>query len=539
MSRASHLPHTAPSARITRRTASATPSVPLRSRDMTGDTGSSRRIPAIRVDQWLPEWDDVLFDAAAFRSAPPKHFFLFSMPAGELRALSGIFRRTTKSGVARSADLGIQRRHDPERSDEIHEFVRHGFPWSSLTAQRQASGEFDDLKKPGWLPTAIVVNILRPDDTREGRSLASKDAIRVPTRPQPVTELVLPAGFAGESFRPTQLAPIEVIDGQHRLWAFENDKNLLTYQLPVVAFYGLDRSWQAYLFYTINIKPKKINPSLAYDLYPLLRTEDWLDRFEGHTVYRETRAQEITEAVWSYPDSPWRDRINMLGERGRSTVTQAAWIRSLIATFIKSSEGPGVRSGGLFGAPVGANRLTLGWTRAQQAAFIIAIWQELQHAVAAASLDWADELRGGGEPRVPDPAFEGRFTLLNTDQGVRGILAIFNDLARESALSLALSSWEVSGPTDGTGETPIREALRSLKSHRIFRFVKRLAECLASYDWRTSGAPGLSEVHKSNKSRFRGSTGYRELRKDLLYHIVECNDIEGPLAADLVHKLGL
>ena len=28
------------------------------------------------------------------------------------------------------------------------------------------------------------------------------------------------------------------------------------FELPVVAFVGLDLSWQAYLFYTINIKPK-------------------------------------------------------------------------------------------------------------------------------------------------------------------------------------------------------------------------------------------------------------------------------------------
>ncbi len=80
-----------------------------------------------------------------------------------------------------------------------------------------------------------------------------------------------------------------------------------------MAFYGLDVSWQAYLFWTINIKPKRINPSLAFDLYPLLRAEDWLDKAEGHYVYRESRSQELTEALWSNPDSPWYDRINMLG----------------------------------------------------------------------------------------------------------------------------------------------------------------------------------------------------------------------------------
>ena len=86
-----------------------------------------------------------------------------------------------------------------------------------------------------------------------------------------------------------------MIDGQHRLWAFEGEELAGDYELPVIAFVGLDLSWQAYLFYTINIKPKKINTSLAFDLYPLLRTEEWLNKFEGPAIYRETRAQELVE----------------------------------------------------------------------------------------------------------------------------------------------------------------------------------------------------------------------------------------------------
>ena len=164
------------------------------------------------------------------------------------------------------------------------------------------------------------------------------------------------------------------------------------FSLPVVAFYGLDISWQAYLFYTINIKPKRINTSLAFDLYPLLRTEDWLDEFEGHPIYRETRAREITEALWSYPQSPWHNRIDMLGGRGGS-VTQAAWIRSLLATFVKAYESRRVRVGGLFGAPLGEDRPVLEWSRAQQSAFIILIWQELREAVSVTEAPWANELR--------------------------------------------------------------------------------------------------------------------------------------------------
>ena len=70
--------------------------------------------------------------------------------------------------------------------------------------------------------------------------------------------------------------------GQHRLLSFDDDINRYPgYEIPVVAFVGLDRSWQAYLFYTINIKPKRINTSLAFDLYPLLRTEQCLSVLRG------------------------------------------------------------------------------------------------------------------------------------------------------------------------------------------------------------------------------------------------------------------
>jgi len=50
-----------------------------------------------------------------------------------------------------------------------------------------------------------------------------------------------------------------VIDGQHRLCAFEEELNG-EFEVPVVALQGLDIGWQAYLFSSINISPKRINP---------------------------------------------------------------------------------------------------------------------------------------------------------------------------------------------------------------------------------------------------------------------------------------
>ena len=134
---------------------------------------------------------------------------------------------------------------------------------------------------------------------------------------------------------PAELPPIEIIDGQHRLYAFLDDEELEgDFELPVVLFEDLDISWQAYLFWTINITPTRINPSMAYDLYPLLRTVRWLELVEGPMAYRETRAQELTEALWGQPESPWHERIGMLG-RERGKVTQAAFVRSLTLSFVR------------------------------------------------------------------------------------------------------------------------------------------------------------------------------------------------------------
>src|SRR5437879_1921309 len=115
------------------------------------------QVPAIKVHQWLRPWDKVKFDPKRNRAKPEPHFFIFSLPAAELRSLCGIFRRQTTSVSPRSADLGIQRQHDPERSEEIKRFVEFGYPWSTLSEAKRQSGKYDDLRKPGWLPTAIVI----------------------------------------------------------------------------------------------------------------------------------------------------------------------------------------------------------------------------------------------------------------------------------------------------------------------------------------------------------------------------------------------
>ncbi len=181
-----------------------------------------REVAALKVHQWIKAWDKIVFSASEHRKKPDPYFYLFSLPAVELRNLCGIARRQASDLTPRAADLGIQREHDPERSDEIWRFVEYGYPWSTLSEAKRKTAEFNDLRKPGWLPTAIVITILKPSDTRGQRTVAAEDIISV--RDEGVScRLSLPYRQWSKEWRPSEVAPLEVIDGQHRLWAFEKD----------------------------------------------------------------------------------------------------------------------------------------------------------------------------------------------------------------------------------------------------------------------------------------------------------------------------
>ena len=459
------------------------------------------------------------------------------MPAVELRALCGISRRDASTVGDRSLDLGIQRRHEQDRSDEIAQFVGYGFPWSTLSEKKRKSEEFNDLRKPGWLPTSIVINILKPSDERNlGGKVSKEDAVEV-KESNGATLISLPYDEWQTSWKPKILPPFEVIDGQHRLWAFSRDDDP-SFELPVVAFHGLDISWQAYLFWTINIKPKRINPSLAFDLYPLLRAEDWLDRAEGHFVYRESRSQELTEALWSNEDSPWYDRINMLGEKKIRWVTQSAWIKSLMATFVRPWHGRRDSPGGLFGSRIQEGDEVLGWSRAQQAAFLIYAWQLLREAVLNSSDEWArktittqQKLKADSPKEAP---FYGPHSLLMTDQGVRGFLHVLNDLCFMGASKLDLRTWQVQPKSAASDSEAVSEAVKTLPKQKVSGFLKKIAHELATFDWRTSSDPSVTENERRDKLVFRGSSGYKEIRTQLLEHLSKSDTEIGQIAKRLV-----
>lgn len=519
------------------------------------------KIPALIVKQWLKDWEKINFEGSEHRSRPEDKFYIFSISATRLKRLAGIQRRDRKDAVQPEYETAVQRRHIPERSLEILKYLRSGFPLSKKgTRSSLDNADVKLLQMPGWLPTSVLVNInspdmISPDDRVYIEEVAGGASLTIPDRVDDPT------------WRPT-VPPISVIDGQHRLWALDEEMKLrfgedlpdsiADYEIPVVAFRNLAPTWQAYLFYTINQLPKPIDSSLVFDLYPLLRTQDWLLRYEGHSIYRDARAQELVTILWSHPDSPWCGRVLRFGGRAKGKVTQAAMIRSLVASFMRpwDPKGP-TKIGGLFGSKKAQNSVHLGWDRDQQAAFIIACWNRLLLAVKHTKADWAsslsalakelddaflDDLLGDisfgtqeafdqkdSDQRVrkdvaDTPAFSGSGTLLATDQGIRGWHSIMNDLlwlAHTDGI-IDLTKWRWFPDVDEGVRKNVSNALSNLEARcgDVINLIDEIARAALQLDLRVSSA--VSKVYAEQHQRqaaYRGSGGYRLLRENMLKEI--------------------
>lgn len=484
------------------------------------------RCALLPVNQWLKTWDIATWGNSRHR--PPEKFYVGSMSLKTLRGLSGVRTRTVEDRREGSKGTGYQRSHDKDRLNKIGRYVEYGFPLSSERSLDPA--QHTELVNPGWLPTAILVNVIAQGESRprrgKDRFVETDHLVRI-TEDGDAAFLDFPKNtFVDQDL---QLPPLEIIDGQHRLLASDSvDELPPDYQVPIVVFDNLPLNWQAYLFWVINVEPKRINTSLAFDLYPDLRDQDWLQRGESVKIYQEHRSQELAEVLWRHPQSPWRERVELFGKRVEGHVSNAAVIRSLMATFVRpwaKTSGPDdevTRLGGLFGSidRHGA-RYVIRWRRPEQAAFLLLAWTAMKDAVANATAEWkrslGDELKKKSGI-VPDFAFAGPYTLLATDQGFRAVCFAFNamsQLQHESIGLLDIESQE--GDSDPTDEA-VAAALETLSSNRkLSQFLADAAAALAAgVDWRTSSAPGLDTDARARQAQYRGSSGYSALTRAAL-----------------------
>ncbi len=497
---------------------------------------NAKKIPLLKVNQWLKSWE--LSDwVQPDLPEPPHEFYIASVPLRTLRSLAGVSRRTIEDRKIVDKNAGYQRAHQASRSKNIARYIQFGYPLSNQ--KNLDAEEHKTLVHPGWLPTSILVNIIQPGETRRR---AGKDAKLDDNRAIKISSdgvfysLEIPSNLEKITRNKDEynLEPIEIIDGQHRLFAVDELGNEIyndDYEVPVVFFNGLTESWQAYLFWVINVEPRKINTSLAFDLYPELRSQTWLESGEGVKVYQEHRAQELTEVLWRHESSPWKDRIELHGGRKEGHVSNAAFIRSLMVSFVRRW-GKDHKIGGLFGSIDGNGiEKVLPWKRSQQAAFLISCWTHVHKAVKNSSAPWVVALR---EERAKseqlfernefekNAAFSGANTLLSTDQGCRVIFIVFNAMSQLAYSELDLEEWESDEVSDKPNDDDVSMALAELEQlPKPNAYLKNIAYTLVNcgMDWRTSSAKSLSPSESQMQAAYRGSSGYSLLQKECFKHL--------------------
>src|SRR5204862_5454848 len=97
------------------------------------------------------------------------------------------------------------------------------------------------------------------------------------------------------------------------------------------------------------------------------------------------------------------------------------------------------------------------------------------------------------KPSLSDFAFTSKYSLLASDQGVRGILHVFNDIFFVASKDLALESWQFGSffeDEDITNEN-IGEAILSIP-RPIGKMMMTIAEAIIEFEWQNSSAPDLS-----------------------------------------------
>jgi DGQHR domain-containing protein len=198
------------------------------------------------------------------------------------------FRRIEERGGYKEF-LGFQRKLDNKRVKEIAQYI------TTVDAV---------------FPTAVVIAVDDRCAILSDGALAKKLTLRSYQDPE------------NSDFKIDYHDIASIIDGQHRLKAFEEVKNL-SFQINVAVFVGVDDATKAEIFSTVNLAQTKVNTSLVYDLFGLQKKRS-----------PEKTCHEIVIALDSLPDSPFLGRIKRLGVatdgRFGETLSQATIVKGLL-----------------------------------------------------------------------------------------------------------------------------------------------------------------------------------------------------------------
>jgi len=158
-------------------------------------------------------------------------------------------------------------------------------------------------------------------------------------------------------------------------------------------------------------------------------------------------------------------------------------------------------------------------------------WDALKESIKRSRAKWALRVREVDAielfEKEDDLAFYGDYSLISTDQGIRGFLFVVNDLCFVQSRQLELERWrwedvraEIRDKhTAATDEVAVAAAIKSFAKTKAAKFVQDITDGLSSFDWRTSSTPGLNDEERMRQGVYRGSSGYKEMRGQLLSHL--------------------
>lgn len=249
--------------------------------------GFSLKLPVLKVDQ------------------PIGVFFIASMKAKDLVSISySDVRRLAKDRRDLEKYLGIQRPVSPSRIKQIKKYIESPdatFPTSVILSVDEKCAELEDIGDGlGYLT-------LRPFDSDDE--------------------------FLESSINTKKIA--KVIDGQHRIAAFMDEKENWTFDdetrnfdINVAIFIGADVAEQANVFATVNLQQTKVNRSIVYDLTELAKTPSPFKTCHNVAVVLDAEKT-----------SPFYERIKRLGTatpgRKKEPLTQQSFVESLVK-FVSS-----------------------------------------------------------------------------------------------------------------------------------------------------------------------------------------------------------
>jgi DNA phosphorothioation-associated DGQHR protein 1 len=176
------------------------------------------------------------FEVPAVRvSQPIGEFYLVSLPASLLLDVAFVAPARAIANDEAYDLAGTQRVGDVAREREIGRFidtVEATFPTSViLAANHRVDGTIERSRERRWRITGKAPNL----------------------------RLQIPGTGALAS----------IVDGQHRIhgFRFSEDPSRMAMELPCSVFLDLPNPYQAYLFATVNFNQRKVDRSLAYELF--------------------------------------------------------------------------------------------------------------------------------------------------------------------------------------------------------------------------------------------------------------------------------